>query len=77
MIQLIFHTPPTYVAKRRSFLDLKSLMDEVEEPMTDLENDNFYFVLDTDREHGLELKQSLSEMGHLVSVKDDVEAYFA
>lgn len=76
MIKLVFHTPPTFSAMRNAMSDLNSLIDEVDEARPDLENDNFYFLIDTDREQGVELKQSLAKLGYNISVKDDVEAYF-
>lgn len=55
---------------REAMEDVTSLVEGVEKPQRDEENDNFYFVLDAHREMGAELKQSLEEMGYNVSVKD-------
>lgn len=77
MITIVFHSTPTFANRRNATNDLMTLFEEIDDPITDVENDNFYFTLDTDREHGLEIRQDLEKMGYAISVKDDVEAYFA
>lgn len=70
MIHLIFHSPPTNSSMREAMDDVMLLIENVEKPRRDDENDNFYFVLDAHREMGAELKQSLEQKGYSVSVKD-------
>jgi hypothetical protein len=70
MIHLIFHTPPTDTSMLEATEDVMTLFEDVEKPRRDMENDNFYFELDAHRELGAELKQSLQEKGHNVSVED-------
>ncbi|MFT4771550.1 MAG: hypothetical protein ACI9CP_001460 [Cryomorphaceae bacterium] len=70
MIHLIFHTPPTDTSMFEAMEDVMTLFEHVEKPQQDMENDNFYFVLDAHREVGAELKQSLQEKGYNVSVHD-------
>ena len=77
MITIVFHSTPIFENRRKAENDLMNLVEEIDDPITDVENDNFYFTLDTDRERGLELGQALEKMGYIVTVKDDVEAYFA
>ncbi|HKK40079.1 MAG TPA: hypothetical protein VJ949_11720, partial [Cryomorphaceae bacterium] len=62
--------PPTTSSMREAMEDVMTLIDEVEKPKRDDENDNFYFVIDAHRELGAELKQSLEEKGYIISVKD-------
>lgn len=73
MIHLIFHTPPTSTSMLEAMEVVMTLFEEVEKPKQDMENDNFYFVLDAHRELGAELKQSLQEKGYNVSVQDQGE----